>query len=169
MLMREKSMTGTPLAAALASLMLVGALACGGEAREREDEEAAETEETEHGLSAEELELGIGPVKHVELGELDAAMAATGEAVFNLKCAACHKLTDRYVGPPLGQVLERRKPEYVMNMILNPAEMLEKHPAAKEMLAQFMTPMPNQNLTETEARAVLEYLRSAASEGSNER
>jgi mono/diheme cytochrome c family protein len=169
MLMREKSMTGTSLGVAFASLLLAGALACGGEAREREDEEAVETEETEHGLSAEELELGIGPVKHVALGELDAAMAATGEAVFNLKCAACHKLTDRYVGPPLGQVLERRKPEYVMNMILNPAEMLEKHPTAKEMLAQFMTPMPNQNLTETEARAVLEYLRSVASEGTSER
>jgi mono/diheme cytochrome c family protein len=168
MLKREKSKTGKPLATALVTLLLAGALACGGEAREREDEEAAEPEETEQGLSAEELELGIGPVKHVALGELDAAMAATGEQVFNLKCAACHKLTERYVGPPLGQVLEQRKPEYVMNMILNPAEMLEKHPAAKELLAQFMTPMPNQNLTEAEARAVLEYLRSAASQGTVE-
>jgi hypothetical protein len=47
-----------------------------------------------------------------------------------------------------------------MNMILNPAEMVEKHPEARKLLAEFMTPMPDQNLTQDDARAVLEYLRS---------
>ena len=75
------------------------------------------------------------------------------------KCAACLKLEERYVGPPLGTVLSNRTPAYVMNMILNPDEMVKNHPEAKAMLAQFLTPMPNQNLTEDEARAVLEYLR----------
>jgi hypothetical protein len=69
-------------------------------------------------------------------------------------------MDQRYVGPPLGQVLERRAPEFVMNMMLNPAEMVEKHPVVKQLLAEFMTPMPNQQLTHEEARAVLEYLRT---------
>jgi hypothetical protein len=38
--------------------------------------------------------------------------------------------------------------------------MVQQDPTAKELLAEFMTPMPNQNLTEEEARAVLEYFRT---------
>jgi len=112
-------------------------------------------------LTEAQLTNGIGPVTKVDLGELDDAMAARGHDVFSLKCAACHKMAERYVGPPLGQVLSRHTPEYVMNMILNPAEMVEKHPVVRDLLAQFMTPMPNQQLTSDEARLVLEYLRSA--------
>jgi len=115
----------------------------------------------EGGLTAQQLELGVGPVTTVELGDLDATLASEGERVFALKCSACHKLNERYVGPALDHVLTRRRPEYVMNMVLNPAEMLEKHPTAKALLGQFMTPMPDQQLTEAQARAVLEYLRSA--------
>ena len=56
-------------------------------------------------------------------------------------------------------------PEFVMNMILNPQEMVERHPVAKQMLAERMTFMANQNLTLDEARAVLEYLRTQAKGG----
>ncbi|MEZ4748480.1 MAG: hypothetical protein R3C41_20615 [Calditrichia bacterium] len=41
-----------------------------------------------------------------------------------------------------------------MNMILDPEKMLKLHPEAQKMLAQFYTPMPNQNLTKDEARDV---------------
>lgn len=116
-------------------------------------------------LTEAQLTNGIGPVTQVELGALDGALAERGHDVFSLKCAACHKMAERYVGPPLGEVLSRRTPVYVMNMILNPAEMVEKHPVARDLLAQFMTPMPNQQLTQDEARAVLEYLRSQQVEG----
>lgn len=115
-------------------------------------------------LTQEQLELGIGPIRSVELGALDAALAERGEAVFALKCSACHKMAERYVGPPLGDVLSRRTPEFVMNMMLNPAEMVEKHPEVRELLGQYMTPMPDQNLTEQDSRAVLEYLRSLQTE-----
>lgn len=33
-------------------------------------------------------------------------------------------MDERYVGPPLGDILERREPAYVMNMILSPEKML---------------------------------------------
>jgi hypothetical protein len=77
-------------------------------------------------------------------------------------------MEDRYVGPALGTVLSKRTPVYVMNMMLNPEEMVKKHPEAQAMLAQFMTPMPNQNLTEDDARAVLEYLRDHQEEAEDE-
>jgi hypothetical protein len=65
-----------------------------------------------------------------------------------------------YVGPALGEVTTRRTGAFIMNMILNPQEMVERHPVAKQMLAERMSFMANQNLTMDEARAVLEYLRT---------
>ena len=114
-------------------------------------------------LSPFELEHGIGPVKEVViLGALDAKLAEKGEGVFKVKCTACHKMGEKYVGPALGEVLTRRTPTYVMNMVLNPNEMVERHPVAKQLLAEHMTMMANQGLTVDEARAVVEYLRTQA-------
>jgi mono/diheme cytochrome c family protein len=87
-------------------------------------------------------------------------VAAQGQAVFEQKCSACHKLGEKYIGPALGEVLERRTPAFVMNMILNPQEMIDKHPVVKQLVAETMSFMPNQNVTRDEARAVLEYIRS---------
>ena len=46
-----------------------------------------------------------------------------------------------------------------MNMILNPTEMTQKDPTAKELLATHLTQMTNQNVTQEDARKLLEYLR----------
>jgi hypothetical protein len=47
-----------------------------------------------------------------------------------------------------------------MNMILNPQEMVQKDPVAMELLKRYLAPMADQNLTEDEARKVLEYFRT---------
>lgn len=112
-------------------------------------------------LSAVELEQGIGPIRDLTLGPVDATLAETGRVAFLTKCSACHKVEEQYVAPMLGDVLERRRPEYVMNMILNAAEMVQRHPEAKALLSEFYTPMPVQVTDPDEARAILEYLRSA--------
>ena len=104
---------------------------------------------------------GIGPIKSVTLAdEIDMEMVATGEKVFNTKCSVCHKPDKRFVGPAPKGIFERRSPEWIMNMILNPEEMVQKNAAAKALLAEYLSPMANQNLTEEEARAVLEYFRT---------
>jgi len=112
-------------------------------------------------LTPEELEQGIGIVRDLELGPIDEALAAEGEAAFQLKCSACHRLDERYVAPPLGQVLSRRRPEFVMNMMMNASEMVQRHPVIRELLAEYYTPMTVQVTEVEEARAILEYLRSA--------
>jgi len=140
---------------ALASVIL--AAACGGGEADRQTPAAPPDPS---GLTATELEHGVGPVEPFELTAIDPALAATGEEVFTVKCSACHRMGERYVGPALADVTTRRSPAYIMNMILNPEEMIQRHPEAKALLAQFMTPMANQNLTEEEARAVLEFLRT---------
>ncbi|MCA9782439.1 MAG: cytochrome c [Calditrichaeota bacterium] len=115
----------------------------------------------EGGLSADELENGIGPAKTApELGPLNAELAASGQQIFDMKCLSCHRMGERFIGPDLNQILTRRTPRYVMNMILNPTEMVQRHPEAKKLLAEYLAPMAQQNLTQDEARAVLEYIRS---------
>ncbi len=104
---------------------------------------------------------GIGPISSVTMGEIDADLAAAGEVEFKAKCTACHKISKRHIGPALKGVTERRSPEWIMNMILNPEEMVQKDPIAKQLLVEYNgAPMANQNLTEDEARAILEYFRT---------
>lgn len=105
---------------------------------------------------------GIGPVKAFRLpGEIDAALAETGKQIFTQKCTACHIVGKKLVGPDLTGVVEKRRPEWTMNMIMNPVEMLSKDPEAKALLAEFNNlPMTNQNVPEDEARALLEYFRT---------
>jgi len=151
-----------------ASFILSGIVYSGCSQGETDNKAATSSANTvpasDDGLSADELEKGIGPIKSVVLTDIVASLAEQGEQVFVLKCSACHKMDTRYVGPPLGGVTDLRAPEYVMNMMLNPDQMVKEHPEAKKMLATYMTPMPNQNLTEEDARAVLEYLRTQKAE-----
>ena len=100
----------------------------------------------------------------IPLGPVDPDLAAIGEEAFATKCSACHKLEERYVGPQLGSVLSHRRPEFVMNMILNANEMVQRHPEVQALLAQYYTPMPVQVTDQEEARAILEYLRSNQTE-----
>lgn len=147
----------------LALLLLTAAVlsACGGGASDGQGSAVAEAAPAADGaLTAVELEQGIGPVRDLDLAAVDPALAAEGETAFVQKCSACHKVEERYVGPRLGTVLSRRRPEFVLNMVLNANEMVKRHPVVKEMLAQFYTPMPVQVTDPDEARAILEYLRS---------
>ena len=105
---------------------------------------------------------GIGPIKSVTLAaDVDQAMAAKGAEVYKSKCTACHKIGKKFIGPAPDGIFERRSPEWIMNMILNPDEMVQKDPDAKALLIEYNgSPMANQNLTEEEARNVLEYFRT---------
>ncbi len=103
----------------------------------------------------------VGPVKSVDVsGPVDAVLAERGRSVFEGKCTACHKFDERYVGPALGGITERRSGAWIMNMIITPEEMTKKDPEAKKLLAEYMTQMVNQNVEEDDARAILEYFRS---------
>ncbi|WP_452220513.1 c-type cytochrome [Lacinutrix salivirga] len=105
---------------------------------------------------------GVGPIKSIELAAtIDQKMVTQGADVFKRMCTACHKPNKKFIGPAPTGILERRSPEWVMNMILDPEGMVKNDPLAKELLMEFNgSPMANQNLTEEEARAVLEYFRT---------
>lgn len=103
---------------------------------------------------------GVGPITVIELGDIDADLVESGKIVFEANCTACHKMGKRYVGPDLNDVTERRTSEWIMNMILNPEGMVKDNQLAKDLLTEYSAPMANQNLTEDESRAILEYFRS---------
>jgi len=104
---------------------------------------------------------GEGKFDTVELGAtLDQAMAAKGEEVSGVKCASCHKTTDeKLVGPGWKGVTERRKPEWIMNFITNPDPMIDKDPEVQAQLEICLVRMPNQGVSDDEARGILEYMR----------
>lgn len=105
---------------------------------------------------------GIGPITSIELGaEIDVEMAKAGEQLYVQMCSACHKPDKKFIGPAPKGILERRSPEWVMNMILNPEVMIQKDPIAKQLLIEYNgAPMANQNLSQEQARQVLEYFRT---------
>jgi cytochrome c len=104
---------------------------------------------------------GIGQVKTVTLHTpLEQERIGRGQAIYEMKCSACHKLTDqRVVGPGWKGVTQRRKPEWIMNMITNVEVMLEKDDEAQKLLELCLTRMPNQNVSIGDARDVLEFMR----------
>lgn len=135
---------------------------CGGGEPQQEagNESSPAAESTTGELSAVEMEQGIGPIRDLQLGPVDDALATEGENSFLIKCSGCHKIEERYVAPELGTVLSRRRPEFVMNMMLSATEMVERHPVVRAMLEEYFTPMPVQVTDQEEARRILEYLRS---------
>ena len=106
-------------------------------------------------------ELGIGPVKEeMKLTPVAANLYSKGEQIFSVKCIACHKFNSRLVGPPLKDVTKRRRPEWIMNQILNPLEMTQQDKVSKELFAQYLIQMTFQDVTQDDARAILEYFRA---------
>jgi mono/diheme cytochrome c family protein len=104
---------------------------------------------------------GIGKFTHVELSPtLDVKMAEAGKMIYDVKCNACHKLTkEKLVGPGWLGVTSRRSPEWIMNFATNPDEMLNKDPDAQALLAECLVRMPNQQLSDDDARHMLELMR----------
>ncbi len=105
---------------------------------------------------------GVGPVTSIVLTEaIDESLANTGSVLYQQKCTACHKVGEKFIGPPPNDILNRRSPEWVMNMILNPEVMLKEDELAKDLFMEFNgAPMANQGLTQEEARAILEFFRT---------
>ncbi|MFO7257822.1 MAG: cytochrome c [Bacteroidota bacterium] len=104
---------------------------------------------------------GIGQVQHVTLNTpLEQDRIKRGQAIYEMKCQACHRLDEtRVVGPGWAGVTKRRKPEWIMNMITNVDVMLDQDPEAQKLLELCLTRMPNQNVSIGDARDILEFMR----------
>jgi mono/diheme cytochrome c family protein len=140
------------LTIAIVTLTLWG---CGGASQRAEKPETSDSvlqqQEEVHGTEVKEIAL-TNPLSQLMVDE--------GQKIYDMKCSSCHKLTDeRLVGPGWLGVTKRRKPTWIINMITNVDMMLEKDTEAQKLLEQCLVRMPNQNITEKEARSVLELMR----------
>ena len=150
-------------------------ISCGGENKKKEDQsfkigQKPQTEKkqspvkTNTKTAESEINMsnkGIGPIKSVDIpDEIDASLASRGKAIYGKLCTSCHKMDKKFIAPAISGVTERRSSEWILNMILNPMEMIKKDPIAKQLLIESnMAIMPNQNISEKDARAILEYYR----------
>jgi len=126
--------------------------------RSQAEEKAAESE----GVPVDLENKGIGPIKDLTFPDtIDEELAAKGQKTFDAICIACHMTDQRMIGPAMKGIYERRSPEWVMNMMLNPDEMLLNDPIAKALYKEYNNMiMLDQNLSEEDARALAEYLRT---------
>lgn len=131
-----------------------------------EEREPADTRDEAPELTEFELDHGIGPVtERLDIGDLNVERARRGAEIFDLRCTACHRMDRRFVGPPLGEVTEARSPEFIINFILNPEEMTNRHPIGQALLQEYMTIMPYQNVSKEQAIEIVDFLRYYAETG----
>lgn len=103
---------------------------------------------------------GLGKFTSVNLEPIKTSEVKKGELVFTTRCATCHTLTsDRLIGPGLKGITAIRTPEWILNMITNPEENLQKDPLGKALLDEYKSVMPNFAIPEEEAKQILEFLR----------
>lgn len=104
---------------------------------------------------------GIGPITELNLVPVNTNVAAEGQKLYDQLCRVCHNEINQMEGPAHWGIMNRRTPEWIMNMMLNPKEMAQNDPIAK-ILAERVNgvEMPDMNLTEEEALKILEYFRT---------
>lgn len=142
-------------------------ISCGGEEKKSVESQPVTTQEEPKSMLAEpekyDPKRGEGKWTAESLAltdKLDEAKAKTGEDISGVKCGSCHKYTDeKLVGPGWKDVTKRRTGEWIMNFITNPDPMLDKDPEAQAMLELCLVRMPNQSLSDDEARQILEFMR----------
>ncbi len=146
-----------PVFAFLNFILLVFLASCGGSDIEK-NKDSVKTEIVERAPGDPK---GIGDIRNVKLTDrLDKEMIKKGESVYNMKCSACHKLnTQRVVGPGWEGITNKRSPEWIMNMATNVDVMLDEDPEAQKLLEECRTRMPNQSVSDEEARHLVEFMR----------
>ncbi|MBX7182120.1 MAG: cytochrome c [Bacteroidia bacterium] len=137
---------------------------CGGNSNTGVENENTATEATETGQTENpsyDPNRGVGKFTDVQVSDkLDGKLADEGQKVYDVKCSSCHKLSgEKLVGPGWEGVTKRFSAAWIMNFITNTDEMLNKDPKAQAQLEICLVRMPNQNLSDQEAKALYEFMR----------
>ena len=141
--------------------IVAATLMCCAPDKPKVQEDFGNADEKNENAAKEAAAKGIGQIQNVTLNTpLEQDRIGRGKAIYEMKCQACHRVdTKRVVGPGWKDVTIRRKPEWIMNMILNVDVMLDRDPEAQKLLELCLTRMPNQNVSVGDARDILEFMR----------
>lgn len=138
--------------------LMLAVVAC---TSKKEAENAAKNSPSPSEAAIAQPEVHGTEIKDVALtNPLNKEWVAEGKSIYDTKCSACHRLTsERLVGPGWAGVTQKRKPVWIMNMITNVDIMLETDAEAQKMLEECLVRMPNQNVSQEDARNILEFMR----------
>lgn len=141
------------------SLILAVTISCNNSSTKSSDSSSSES--TSMSINDYDPNRGEGRFTEVDIpATLDEEMANKGEAIFNVKCGSCHKLSDeKLVGPGFKGVTERRTAVWILNFLTNTDEMIDLDPELQAQLELCLVRMPNQNLTDDETRSIYEFMR----------
>jgi cytochrome c551/c552 len=107
-----------------------------------------------------------GPTSPYDMGPrafeapINDALATQGDALFKSKtCSTCHGFGIRITGPDLKGVTHRRTAQWMQQQMQHPDVMTKQDPIARGLLGTYAVQMPNLNITDDEARALIEFLK----------
>lgn len=91
----------------------------------------------------------------------NATLATTGEGLFRTKgCVTCHTYGKKMpTGPNLQGVTMRRTAEWMQHQIMHPDVMVKTDPITRSLVTEFKVPMTNMQVTEEQAKALIEFLK----------
>lgn len=150
------------------SAFIFALVSCGGDKKTDSiptaDNSAAPATETSAASSTKDYDpkrgLGKWDASNVDVSKFDPAMAAEGKKIAEVKCTSCHKPTDeKLVEPGWKGITTRQNPHWIMNFITNPDPMINVDPELQKQLELCLVRMPNQGLTDADARNIVEYMR----------
>ena len=95
-----------------------------------------------------------------------------GKAIFSARCAACHNVNKNLTGPALAGVDTRRSMDWIINFVQSSQTMVKN--GDKDAVALFnqfnQIPMPDHpDLSEASIRNIVEYVKSEATAGGEEK
>ncbi len=105
------------------------------------------------------------PQQHTAVVQTAAADVQQGKELFQTKgCTACHTIGHgKIVGPDLKGVTSIRTRQWLTDWLGHTQQMQATDPTAKKLLKEYAVPMPQQSLSDTQIRALIDYLASAGS------
>jgi len=102
---------------------------------------------------------GIGPIKQLDLTTINDSVMKVGLQLFNNECSNCHTMEYKNTGPDISDILAIRKPEWVVNFLLNKEEMLLRDSLAIKTRILYEQDCGASINEEQKALNLLEYLR----------
>ena len=85
--------------------------------------------------------------------------AQDGAALFKQTCSACHSIgKGKLVGPDLKSLNTKRSEAWIISFVKNAQAFGEKDADAKAVIAEYGYPMPNQNISDADIKAIITHI-----------
>lgn len=131
-------------------LVLLGVAGCGG------GQKAGDTATSSTPATTSPYDMGPRAFE----APVNDALAEQGTGLFKSKtCSTCHGFGVRITGPDLKGVTHRRTAQWMQQQMQHPDVMTKQDPISRQLLGTYAVQMPNLNVTDDEARALIEFLK----------